>query len=563
MELASPQQVHPNPIKNKTATIGSYLLDRLFHLGVHHIFGVPGDYILRFDKLIEQHPIEYINTTRENTAGYMADAYSRMRGLGAVCITYGVGINITNAISQSFVESSPLVVISGAPSLEEVKVSSKLHHLFNKSPIGHLDTTQLEIFKQITVDQTVLDNPETAQEDIDRVLAACLRHQKPVYIEIPRSSIDLPIVEKTHPSVPAKKTDPESLKEALEEISAILNRSRRPMIWIGHEIQRYSLVEPLLKFAEKYDIPILTTLLGKAAISERHPLFIGVYAGVMSRPEVSQCVENSDCLLSLGMMMSDVDTGIFSAHLKQPHQILANSESVRIDHHHYQVNFEDFIQGLSSISLKAKYPLDYIKAAKYHPPVFHLVQGQKATTKRLFECIQSHLKPEHVVVTDIGDCLFGAVDLILEQNSFLACAYFATLGFGVPGALGAQLALPKRRVIGIVGDGAFQMTGMELSTAVRYHLDPVIILLNNHGYATERPLIDGSFNDIQNWDYPLLTKVFGGGIGIKVTNEKEMDQAIKESFTKRGQFYLIEIDVEKMDFSPALQRFCERAKKLT
>jgi TPP-dependent 2-oxoacid decarboxylase len=95
--------------QKSTTTIGKYLLDRLHHLGVKQIFGIPGDYILRFDQLIEQHPIQFINATRENTAGYMSDAYARLTGLGVACITYGVGINIVNSISQAYVESSPVV----------------------------------------------------------------------------------------------------------------------------------------------------------------------------------------------------------------------------------------------------------------------------------------------------------------------------------------------------------------------------------------------------------------------------------------------------------------------
>lgn len=111
-----------NSEKNRQLTVGQYLLDRLYSYGIRHIFGVPGDYVLRFNKLIEQYPdIQFINTTRENTAGCAADAYARLRGLGVACITYGVGMNITNALAQAYVESSPLVVISGTVGLEEFK----------------------------------------------------------------------------------------------------------------------------------------------------------------------------------------------------------------------------------------------------------------------------------------------------------------------------------------------------------------------------------------------------------------------------------------------------------
>ncbi len=555
-----PEKILANHLDKEHPSIGLYLLDRLHALGVHHIFGVPGDYVLRLDKLIEQHPIKFINTTRENTAGYMADAYSRMRGLGAVCITYGVSINIANALTQAYVESSPLVVISGAPGVDEVRTTSKLHHLFNKATIGRLDPTQLEIFKHITIDQVVLDDPNTAAELIDRALNAAIRYQKPVYIEVPRNRVDQPLKQIKPIAFPQPTSDPVILQEALKEAATILQKCQRPILWMGHEIQRFGLIEPLLNFAEKYHIPMTSTLLGKTVIDEQHPLFIGVYMGGMSRPEVIRYVENCDCILNLGLIMTDVDTGIFSARADYPYQISANSEKVAVGHHTYDILFQDFIKGIASTSLSGPFSNNIPACVESKPALFEAKKNHKTTTQKLFECLQSFIKPEHLVVTDVGDCLFGAADLILSQHSFLASAYFATLGFGTPGAVGAQIAVPRRRVIGIVGDGAFQMTGTELSTAVRYHLDPIIIVLNNHGYATERPLLEGGYNDIQNWNYAALTQMVGGGVGLKATTEEEMEAAFKEAFSNRGRLYLIEIDLDKTDFSPALRRFAKLQK---
>lgn len=521
---------------NTTTTIGKYLLDKLYEYGVEHIFGLPGDYIIRFDKMIEQHPIKFINATRENTAGYMADAYSRMRGLGVVCITYGVGINITNAISQAYVESSPLVLISGAAGTNEMLRGQPLHHLIHKASSDRIENTQLEIFKHITVDQAVLDDPTNAAAQIDRVLYNCLRHHKPVYIEIPRDKVDAVIDKIEHAPLPHPQSDKQALQEALNETAAIIQKSSQPVIWIGHEIQRFGLEEPLLAFAEKFNIPIVSSLLGKTAISEFHPLFAGVYAGLMSRSEIVKYVDSCDCALILGLIMSDVDTGIFTAKLNQDNKIIANAEGIKIKNHHYHnVLFYDFLNSLPAIKVNKKFQVDYPRNLN-NKTSFEPKKNQKITAPRVFECIQSFLKPEHILVTDVGDCLFGSEDLVLEKNSFLASAYFATLGFGTPGAIGAQIAVPERRVISIVGDGAFQMTCMELSTAVRYHLDPVIIVLNNHGYGTERPLCEGAYNDILDWDYTKIPQVLQGGVGIKVKTEEELKKALQTALSKEGYF---------------------------
>lgn len=546
--------------ETKTITVGQYLLNRLHHLGVKHIFGIPGDYILRFDQLIEQHPIEFINATRENTAGYMADAYARLNGLGVACITYGVGINIVNSISQAFVEGSPVVLISGAASTEDFSHCQQLHHLINTSSRNNLDSTQLEILKQITATQTVLDNPRHAAGEIDRVLDTCLRLQKPVYIELPKNFVDAPISNHENKSPCFTKSDPEILDEIVEEISDILKKSKSPVIWAGHEIQRFGLSNELLQFAEKFNIPIVSSLLGKTVISEKHPLFVGVYQGAISRKEVVEFVNNCDGMFILGNILSDVETGFFSSVLHE-HCVIANMSSIQVKRHYYhRILFQDLIHRLAKLDLKTHYRAHFPaskdrKLAKFTPT------AKPISTAKVFECIQQHLCPDNIIVADFGDSLFGSTDLILEKNSFLSSAYFGTLGFGTPGAVGAQFAAPERRVIGVVGDGAFQMTCMELSTAVRYHLDPVIIVLNNHGYGTERPLIEGKYNDIQNWNYYEIPRVIGGGIGLIAKTEEEFDKALTMALAKRGTFYLIEVELGKTDYSPAMQRFLELAAK--
>lgn len=545
----------------KTTTIGKYLLDQLHEKGVQHIFGLPGDYILRFDKLIEQHPIQFINTTRENTAGYMADAYARLRGLGVACITYGVGINIANAISQAYVESSPVVLISGAASTEDFLRCQQLHHLINRSCTSHQDTTQLEIFKHITAAQVVLHNPDTAATEIDQVLETCLRLQKPVYIELPRNFVDVQIPLQHSRPCPIQKDPPEVLEEMMNEITSILKQSRHPVIWAGHEIQRLGLSADLMQFAERFHIPVVSSLLGKTVISERHPLFVGVYQGDISRKEVKDFIDSCDCMFILGNVLNDVETGFFSAKLHEQ-CVIASMGNVQVRRHFFhQVSLQEFMHQLSKLDLNIRYRNEYPASIDRIIPPFTPAAKKAISTGRVFECIQHHMRPEHIVVADFGDCLFGSTDLILEQNSFMASAYFGTLGFGTPGAISAQLAAPKRRVIGIVGDGAFQMTSMELSTAVRYKLDPVIIVLNNQGYGTERPLIEGKFNDILNWNYAEIPNVLGGGIGVKVKTEEEFDAALTKALAKRGTFHLIEIELKKTDYTPAMRRFLDLAAK--
>lgn len=549
---------------SEMCSLGYYLLDRLQERGIDEIFGVPGDYVLQFNKVNEQHQVRFINTTRESTAGHMACAYAKLKGIGAVCVTYGVGINVLNAVTQAYVESTPLVIISGAPGISEYSRQQRLHHLFDKlHPDGEREHIQCDIFKQVTVDQVVLNDPHTAANLIQRALDRCIKFGKPVYIELPRDSVHVPITPVSGVNEIISKCDPMPLNECLAEIQKCLLQSQRPVIWAGHGIQLYRLSKDLTNFSEKFHIPIATSIQGRSAISERHPNFIGVYQGALSKPEVIKEIENSDCLIQLGVLLTDVETGLFTTKLEQKIKIIADNDIVTIGHHQYEgVMLQDLLKGFASLTPIKGFSERKITQTSTNEIEF-IPKETPITTERLFKCLRSHVKSEHIIVTDFGDCLFGSEEFVLEENSFIAFPYFASLGFGVPGAIGAQIASPDRRVIGIVGDGAFQISGTELSTAVRYHLDPIIIVINNHGYGTERPLLEGSYNDLQDWNYSELPKLLGGGKGFKVETEYALEDAISQALAKRGQFYLIEVPVDKLDFSPAMQRFTEVAKKLT
>jgi len=139
----------------------------------------------------------------------------------------------------------------------------------------------------------------------------------------------------------------------------------------------------------------------------------------------------------------------------------------------------------------------------------------KITVRRLFQRLNSFLTENMMVVVDVGDALFGATDLFIRHRTeFLGPAYYASMGFAVPASIGAQMANPKLRPLVLVGDGAFQMTGMELSTSVRYGLNPIVIVLNNFGYGTERHMQDGAYNDVLLWHYSRLPEIFARDAGL-------------------------------------------------
>jgi hypothetical protein len=149
-----------------------------------------------------------------------------------------------------------------------------------------------------------------------------------------------------------------------------------------------------------------------------------------------------------------------------------------------------------------------------------------------------------------------------RHTEFLSPAYYMSMGFGIPAAVGASMANPRARILVVVGDGAFQMTGMELSTIVRYGLNPIVVVLNNHGYTTERFLLDGSFNDLQEWAYHKIPDILGGGLGLEVSTVADLEAGLLAALDHTAGFSLLNVHLDTYDRSPALERLANRLSKL-
>lgn len=539
-------------------TISQYLIDRLYTLGIRKMFGIPGDYVLGFYDELSKSPIEIIGTTREDCAGFAADAYARVSGLGAVCVTYCVGgLSVVNAVAGAYAEKSPLIVISGSPGLGERGPNVLLHH-----KVRDFDT-QREVFEKITVANTVLDDPLTAFREIDRVLAAVLRYKRPGYIELPRDQVDLVASYPHVPHTPTIHSDKMELSEAVEETSKRLAASKRPVLLVGVEVHRFGLQDQVIKLAERNNLPICSTLLGKSAISESHPLYVGVYEGAMGLEVPRRFVDESDCVLMVGTFMTDINLGVYTANFDPGRCVCATSEDVRIGYHHYRgIVLADFVKELSKRSFgcgRREIPQAAEKIKEFKP-----VPKAPVTVVRLFEKINSILSDQMVVICDVGDSLFAAADLRMSRRTeFLSPAYYTSMGFAIPAALGALCADPKSRPLVFVGDGAFQMTGMELSTVYRRGLAPIVVVLNNKGYTTERFIKDGPYNDIGNWNYHKVTEVIGGGWGFEVRTESDLEKALDAALANTDSFSLLNVHLDPYDRSAAMERLARRlAEKL-
>ena len=531
-------------------SIGQYLIRRLSDYGIRHVFGLPGDYVLSFYSMLEHSPLDLVNCTREDCAGFAADAYARVNGMGAVCVTYGVGaLSLANSIAGAYAEKSPVVLISGAPGLGERVNDPLLHHRVREW------RTQLDVFEKICAASREIVDPATAFRDIDFLLDTAHRQKRPVYLELPRDIVGV-VPDQIRPYSHAEpRSDPDALAEAVKEAMARIGAAKKPVIITGIELHRFGLQADALALAEVSGIPIAATMLAKSVVSEVHPLYIGLYEGAMGRSDVTEFVEESDCVILLGTILTDIDLGIFTAKLDAANSIFASCDTLRISHHHFDhVLLADFIRALVAAKPRgAQRQLPPGPAAARGPYV--LQPDAPITTRRLVRRLDESLDDRTIVIADVGDALFASSELVIRgQTEYIAPAYYTSMGFAVPAALGAQMARPELKVVALVGDGAFQMTGMELSTIVRRGLPVTVIVLDNKGYGTERLLLEGSFNDINPWQYQLLPQVLGGGTGWEVRTEGEFDVAIARALTDTTGMNIIRVHIGLEDRSTTLDR---------
>ncbi|MCW6038765.1 alpha-keto acid decarboxylase family protein [Spirulina subsalsa FACHB-351] len=541
----------------KTTTIGQYLVEQLEALGIGHIFGVPGDYVLKFMDLLLESSLELVGTCNELNAGYAADAYARLKGVGAVCVTYGVGgLSLVNAIAGAYAEQVPLIVISGAPP------TTAHQNLWNPLLLHHTTgdyNLQQSVLEKVTVAAVTL-TPDQATQQIDQTLAACLRYKRPVYIEIPVDLVAHPCtIPAQKPLVVRPSSDEQALREAVEEAVMLLERAKYPVILAGVELHRYGIQGKLVELVEKTGYPIASTLLGKSSITEMHPQFIGNYVGALSRDYVRDRVEQADCILCLGAILSDTNLGGYTAQLERGKLINANLQRVQIKHHYYSpIYLGDFMDCLmETLSPRSPQTLNIQPTSTLLGDPFVVQSEAPLTNARFYQRMNHFMGEQNIAIAETGDAIIACIDLPIRQDAkFIGQAFYMSIGYSLPACLGAGLAQRNHRILLFIGDGSFQMTCQELSTIIRHGLNPIVFLINNDGYTIERMIHDGAYNDLQPWKYHKMPEIFGESWSCEVHTEGDLEEALATAQLLRDRLCFIEIHLDRLDC-------CERLVNLT
>ena len=542
--------------------LGDFLVAYLRKIGVQHVFGIPGDLALKlFFALGRKHGMEIITLSHEPGVGFAADGYARATGkIGVVCVTYGAGgHNMVNPVAGSFSERVPILVFSGGPGEEERKLGTLIHHQAREIE------SQNRIYNEVTCAAAVLTDPRSAAQELHRVVRAIWAEQRPGYVEIHRDMVDRQI------EVPDeliewdghlyfRESDARKVDEAAHETVAMFNRARKPVLIAGIEIHRYKSSRELVELAEKMGAPVFTTVLGKGAFPMDHPLYMGVHVGPISPPSIVARMDQADFVLNLGCLKTDMNFGNRPPHVIQGRTVWSVDRRVEVKYHTYtDVGVRDFVRALRREKIRPHH-----EKVRYADNLRDVAERDATPVKvsQILAAVNEFLadKREYLVVAESGDMLFGGLDVRVPHNgAYLAQGFYASMGFAVPAALGAQIGGGLRPLV-LCGDGGFQMTGPEISHAPAKHANPIVLVINNGGWGIFRPIAERrDLLDIPSWPYAQLARDWGGA-GFEARTVEELRQALQAAHESQS-FAIIDVKVDRDDLSPVTVKYIKAAAR--
>jgi pyruvate decarboxylase len=505
-----------------TVPLGLYLWTRIKQVGVNRIFGVPGDFNLTLlDHIYSVDGLEWVGNTNELNAAYAADGYARtMHGAGCLVTTHGVGeLSALNGIAGSMTEQVRVIHVVGQTSRMMQEKKMMIHHSIGPQP-DH------QIFNKASVNFRVaaaeLMSEKGATEEIDRVLRECFVKSGPVYIFVPIDIVDLQV-----PAAGLKKPldltppqDEKLIQAATDAVLQTLYESKSPAIFVDCLVDRHNAIKELETLVDKVSCPIFSTNMGKGIIDETHPNYLGVYNGMVSGLGVAAAIEKSDCVLIVGSLASDTNSGGFTRKVLPENAIYLDAFTTTVKGVTFSpAPLKPLLASIISQINTSQVPTTSIPTLPPRPQEDDIA-ATEVTQSHLWPTLAAFLQPHDVLFGETGTAAFGIPDSTFPANiQWITQTYYGSIGWATPAALGAEFALldqaaagtrPRGRTVLVTGDGSMMLTAQEIGNMVKQNLSPLIIIINNAGYTIER-VIHGakqSYNDIVPFAYEHLLPFF-------------------------------------------------------
>jgi indolepyruvate decarboxylase len=545
---------------NTSKTVIQYVLCRLQEIGISDVFGVPGDYSFPVNDAICNDPnMRWIGCCNELNAAYAADGYARIRGMAALCTTYGVGeLSAINGIAGSYAEHLPIFHLVGTPNMGIQAARAIMHHTLGNGEYG-----LFQKMSEPVVCAMAVMTPQNVAMETERLIAAALYHRRPVYMAFPADYANQLVLCSASP-VPAPVSDPQSLKAAVDTIVDAIAVSDRPCFLPGILLARTGTQKIMEKVIDRSGLPFATMFMGKSVLDEQHPGYIGMYDGRLMNENVRAYVENCDVIIEAGTMMSDFNSGAFTAKIDP-------SKIISIQHHRTLVFGKAFpnIEIKDILSCLAE-RLPYREIKKIPVCSLGAVKGKATdpiTTETLYPRWADFIQEDDILIAETGTASMGLGFAKMPKGStFHNQTLWGSIGWATPASFGAAVAAPDRRVVLVTGDGSFQLTAQEISQFGRLGLKPVVFILNNAGYLIERLLCkdpDIAYNDIASWRYSKLPHALGCSdwFTARVSTCEAFDRAL-EAAANSDTGCLIEVVTDAYAASPLALKLHDAVKTL-
>jgi len=529
------QDLRSQDIKNPI-DVAEYLFRRLQQVGVESVHGVPGDYNLVALDYIPKVGLKWVGNCNELNAGYAADGYARVKGISALVTTFGVGeLSAVNAIAGAYSEYVPIVHIVGYPSTVSQRNGALLHHT-----LGNGDFTVFSrMSKEISCAVSMLNSQHEAAMLIDNAIRECYLKSRPVYISLPSDMVTKK-VDGDRLNTPLDLEYPQNDQEAedyvVDVVLKYLHAAKNPVILVDACAIRHRALKETHELIKKSGIPTFVAPMGKGAVDETLPNYGGVYAGDGSNAGVRERVESSDLVLSIGAIKSDFNTAGFTIRMSQLTTIDLHSYGCKVRYSEYPGVRMNGV--LSKVTAK----LGKLNIESGPNPNNNIPDKETSSTEPTIKHawfwpkLGQWLKKDDVLITETGTSNFGIWETRFPAGvNAISQVLWGSIGYATGSCQGAALAAKEsniKRTILFTGDGSFQLTAQEVSTMIRNKLAPIIFVICNKGYTIER-LIHGwkdSYNDVQEWKYKDIPRVFGAEEGSVLTYRVETKEEVEKLF---------------------------------
>ncbi len=508
----------------------------LEHEGVQYVFGIPGEETLELMEALRKSPrIQFVVTRHEQGAAFMADVYGRLTGKAGVCLsTLGPGAtNLITGVADANMDRAPLVAVTGQSSLKSA----------HKESHQYIDLVNL--FRPVTKWTTRILTPETVPEVVHKAFRIA-QMEKPgaTHIEISEDIASQPAAGtplKASPAILSRASDRER-RDALK----ILDQARRPLIVAGNGVIRENAAKELLAFAEKTNIPVANTFMSKGAFPSDHPLHVST-VGLQARDYAACGFDHADFVITIGYDLVEYSPAHWNPH-KDKRILAIDSVPSDVDEHY---NFDmELVGNIPFVLRKLTEETTYRNADTYARGLKDLLAEEKKDVglpgdgrlkpQKVIADLREALGRRDILVSDVGAHKLWIARLFsaYEPNTVIISNGFASMGIAVPGAIGAKLAFPERKVVAVTGDGGFLMNSQELETAVRLGLDFVVLIFNDEKYGViewhqQKRRLPASGVHFSNPDFVKYAESFGCK-GVRIQKADELLPALQKALQEKG-----------------------------